>query len=31
MTRDEPYTPLFVIANSNLYQTNAFRVAGLQI
>lgn len=31
MTRDEPYSPLFAIANSNLYQTNAFRVTGLQV
>ena len=30
-TRGEPYTPLFAIANPNLYQTNAFRVTGLQV
>ena len=30
-TREEPYTPLFAIANSNLYQTNAFRITGLQV
>jgi hypothetical protein len=30
-TNTEPYTPLFAIANSNLYQTNAFRLAGLQV
>jgi CheY-like chemotaxis protein len=29
--RGDPYTPLFTIANCNLYQTNAFRVTGLQV